>query len=73
MPGFALADEKVDLRGPAPEAGETLVVTVVSKTEPGTLSMTLQGQTVVGEMQTDSVNVIEQTVLETAGGTPTKV
>lgn len=65
--------EKVDLRGPAPEAGDTTVITVESETDPGTLNMTVQGQVMQGQMETDSTNVIEQTVLEVTDGTPSKV
>ncbi|MEM9346793.1 MAG: hypothetical protein AAGB26_09275 [Planctomycetota bacterium] len=65
--------EKVDLRGPAPEAGETLVNTVESSTEPGTLNMSVQGQVLQGKMETDSTNVIEQKILEVTDGEPTKV
>ncbi|MFK7788972.1 MAG: hypothetical protein AB8C95_05675 [Phycisphaeraceae bacterium] len=65
--------EKVDLRGPAPEAGETLVVTVETETDPGTLNMTIQGQPLVGQMETDTTNVIEQKILEVEDGQPTKV
>ena len=65
--------EKVDLRGPAPEAGETLVVTVESETDPGNLNMTVQGQVIAGQMETDSTNVIEQTILEVEDGEPIKV
>jgi len=65
--------EKVDLRGPAPEVGETLVVTVESETEPGALNMTVQGQVLQGQMETDSTNIIEQTILEVEDGQPTKV
>ena len=36
--------EKVDLRGPAPKAGEVTVSTVESKMEAGNLNMTMQGQ-----------------------------
>lgn len=65
--------EKVDLRGPAPEAGETLVMTVKSETDPGTLNMSVQGQVLQGQMETDSENVIEQKILEVENGTPSKV
>lgn len=65
--------EKVDLRGPAPEAGETLVTTVKTETDPGTLNMTIEGQVVQGQMETDSTNVIEQKILEVEEGEPTKV
>lgn len=65
--------EKVDLRGPAPEAGETTVVTVETDTDPGTLNMSVQGQVLQGQMETDSTNVIEQKILEVTEGAPTKV
>ena len=68
----ALGD-KVDLRGPAPEAGETLVVTVESDTDAGTMNMSVQGQVIQGQMENDSENVIEQTILEVKDGEPTKV
>ena len=68
----ALGD-KVDLRGPAPEAGETLVVTVETDTDSGTMNMSVQGQVIQGQMETDSENVIEQTILEVKDGEPTKV
>ncbi len=65
--------EKVDLRGPAPEAGETIVATVETDTDPGTLNMSVQGQVLQGQMETDSTNVIEQKILEVTEGTPTKI
>lgn len=65
--------EKVDLRGPAPEVGETLVVTVETETDPGTLNMSFAGQVMQGQMETDSTNVIEQKILEVTDGTPSKV
>ncbi|MEM6506964.1 MAG: hypothetical protein AAF711_16120 [Planctomycetota bacterium] len=73
MPALTAFGEKVDLRGPAPEAGETLVNTVESSTEPGTLNMSVQGQVLQGQMETDSTNVIEQKILEVTDGEPTKV
>lgn len=65
--------EKVDLRGPAPEAGETVVTTIQTETDPGTLNMTVAGQVLQGQMETDSTNVIEQTIVEVEDGQPTKV
>lgn len=65
--------EKVDLRGPAPEAGEIIVATVKTETDPGTLNMTVQGQVLQGQMETDSENVIEQKILEVTEGAPSKV
>jgi hypothetical protein len=65
--------EKVDLRGPAPEAGETVVSTVNTDTDAGELNMTVQGQVLQGQMETDGVNVIEQTIVEVKDGQPTKV
>lgn len=65
--------EKVDLRGPAPEVGEILVSTIESETDPGTLNMTLAGQVIQGQMETDSTNVIEQKILEITDGQPSKV
>lgn len=65
--------EKVDLRGPAPEEGETLVNTVVTDTEAGTLTMTVQGQPIQGQMETDTTNVIETKILEVTEGQPSKV
>ncbi|MDA1234952.1 MAG: hypothetical protein O3A53_09135 [Acidobacteria bacterium] len=65
--------EKVDLRGPAPEAGETTVMTVQTETDPGTLNMSVQGQVIQGQMEMDSTNIIEQTILEVTDGSPSKV
>jgi len=73
LPALTAFGEKVDLRGPAPEAGETLVVTVETDTDAGNLNMTVQGQVIQGQMETDSNNVIEQTILEVEDGQPTKV
>lgn len=73
LPALPSLGEKVDLRGPAPEAGETLVMTIKSETDPGTLNMTVAGQLLQGQMEVDSENVIEQKILETDDGQPTKV
>jgi hypothetical protein len=67
------ACQKVNLRGPAPMAGEKVVSTVESKTLPGKLDMTFQGQSMQGEMETEATNVIEQTILEAKDGQSTKV
>lgn len=73
LPAMTAFGEKVDLRGPTPEAGETLLATVITKTEPGTLNMTVQGQVLAGQMEIDSENVIEQTILEVEDGEIIKV
>ena len=73
LPALPSLGEKVDLRGPAPEVGETLVMTVKTETDPGTLNMTVAGQVLQGQMETDSENVIEQKILEVIDGEPTKV
>lgn len=65
--------EKVDLRGPAPEAGETIVSTVKTETDPGKLNISVAGQLMQGQMETDSENVIELKILEVEDGEPTKV
>ncbi|MBX2850371.1 MAG: hypothetical protein KTR15_01345 [Phycisphaeraceae bacterium] len=67
------ACQKVNLRGPALQPGETIVSTVESETEPGNMKVTVQGQAIQGQMQTSATNVIEQTILEVEDGQPTKV
>lgn len=73
LPAMTAFGEKVDLRGPAPKAGETIIDTIISETEPGTLNMSVQGQILAGQMQVDSENVIEQTILEVEDSEVTKV
>lgn len=71
---FTLAAcQKVNLRGPAPVVGQTLVSSVETKTEPGNLAMNFPGQAIEGTMQTEATNVIEQTILEVQDGQPIKV
>ena len=65
--------EKVDLRGPAPKAGEVTVSTVESKMEAGNLNMTMQGQNLPGQMEMSSNHVVETTLVEVAEGEATKV
>ncbi len=70
--GSALA-EKVDLRGPAPQAGQTLQTTTDTESEQGNLSMTVQGQVVDGQMSTKSHQEIVTKILEVTDGEVTKV
>lgn len=70
--GPALA-QKVDLRGPAPVVGETVVSTITSESEKGKLTMNTQGQQLPGEMSTKSEQVLEVKILEVEDGEPTKV
>ncbi|MEO0475997.1 MAG: hypothetical protein AAF085_08545 [Planctomycetota bacterium] len=73
LPTLHAFGEKVDLRGPAPEVGETLVATVETETDAGNMNMTVAGQVIQGQMETQTTNVIEQKVLEVTEGTPSKV
>jgi hypothetical protein len=73
LPALRVSAEKVDLRGPAPEAGETVVNTVITDTDAGKMKMTIQGQVIEGQMENDSTHIIEQTILEVSEGEPTKV
>ncbi|MEM1353806.1 MAG: hypothetical protein AAGH88_02875 [Planctomycetota bacterium] len=49
--------QPVDLRGPAPQEGETLRTTSVVKTDRGDLNMSMQGQQMQGQIQTETENV----------------
>jgi len=70
--GSVLA-EPVDLRGPAPEAGRTVVSTIESETDTGTLNMMIQGQPIQGTMSTKSSYEVMTKIAQVSEGSPNKV
>lgn len=65
--------QPVDLRGPAPVQGESLRTTTHVETEPGPLSMTMQGQQMQGQIQTTTDNATLLEFLEVDGTQVNKV
>ncbi len=65
--------QKVDLRGPAPKADQTLATTVDTQSEQGTLSMLVQGQAIDGTMATQSHQLAQTKILEVKDGQATKI
>jgi|GEM_PF-2196330 len=65
--------EKVDLRGPAPKAGEVTINTVESTMEAGNLNMNMQGQNMQGQMEMSTNHVIETTLVEVTESEASKV